>query len=78
MINIRMINIGGISNYQMVGRDTIKGNSLKKFPPEKGKIPWATDTVVEKFPNTFEILWVDARGKKKQGIIRVKKIEKEV
>jgi len=69
--------IGGLSNYTMVGTDTIRGSgdSLKKFPVAKGKIPQAITTDVEK-PSTFEILWVDTEGRKRKGIIRVKEKNK--
>ncbi len=65
------IEIGGLSNYKIIGTDTIKGDSLKKFPVAKGKIPQAITADVEK-PNTFQILWVDTKGRKRQGIIQVK------
>lgn len=70
-----MFIIGGLSNYTMKGTDTIRGDSLKKFPPAKGKIPQAITTDVEK-PSTFQILWVDVKGKKREGVIRVKKRNK--
>jgi len=70
-----MPNIGGLSNYKMKGADTIRGDSLKKFPVAKGKIPQALTTDVEK-PSTFQILWVDTKGKKRQGIIQVKEKNK--
>ena len=66
-----MLNIGGLSNYTIVGTDTIRGHSLKKFPVAKGKIPQATETVVKKPSNAFEILWVDTKGRKRKGIIQV-------
>lgn len=70
-----MIEIGGLSGYKMVGDDTIKGRgaSLKKFPVAKGRKPYATNTVITKPINAFEITWVDTRGKKRYGVIRVKK-----
>jgi len=70
-----MLIIGGLSKYKIVGTDTIRGHSLKKFPVAKGKIPQAITTDVEK-PSTFEILWVDENGKKRKGVIRVKKRNK--
>lgn len=66
-----MLIIGGLSNYTIKGTDTIRGNSLKKYPVAKGKIPQATETVVKKPSNAFEILWVDTKGRKRQGIIQV-------
>ena len=71
-----MLIIGGLSDYTVVGTDTIRGHSLKDFPVAKGKIPQATETVVKKPSNAFEILWVDENGKRKQGIIRVKEKNK--
>ncbi len=70
-----MLIIGGLSNYKIIGTDTIKGDSLKKFPVAKGKIPQATTTDVEK-PSTFEILWIDVNSRKRQGIIQVKERNK--
>ena len=70
-----MLIIGGLSNYKIIGTDTIRGDSLKKFPVAKGKIPQAIATNVEK-PSTFEILWVDTKGRKRKGIIQVKEKNK--
>ena len=70
-----MIEIGGLSDYKMLGTDTIKGNSLKKFPPAKGRILQATNTIIRKPSNAFEIFWVDAEGKRRCGVIQVKKKE---
>ncbi len=70
-----MLIIGGLSNYKIIGTDTIRGDSLKKFPVAKGKIPWAVTADVEK-PSTFEILWVDTKGRKRKGIIQVKEKNK--
>ena len=71
-----MLIIGGLSNYKIIGTDTIRGHSLKKFPVAKGKIPQATTTDVKKPSNAFEILWVDENGKKRKGIIQVKEKNK--
>ena len=71
-----MLIIGGLSNYTMKGIDTIRGHSLKKFPPPEGKKPQATTTVIEKPSNAFEILWVDRKGRKRKGIIQVKEKNK--
>ncbi len=70
-----MLIIGGLSKYRIVGTDTIRGDSLKKFPVAKGKIAQAIATNVEK-PSTFEILWVDTKGRKRKGVIQVKERNK--
>jgi hypothetical protein len=68
-----MFDIGGITDYEMIGKDTIRGDSFEKFPLGKGRIPQATETIVKNSPDQREILWIDIKGKRRQGIIRVKK-----
>lgn len=70
--------IGGLSNYTMIGKDTISGDSLTKFPVAEGKIPRATTTVIGKPSNAFQILWIDDKGERRCGVIRAKKKEEEV
>jgi hypothetical protein len=65
-----MLIIGGLSNYTIKGTDTIRGDSLEEFPVAEGKIAQATETVVKKPSNAFEILWVDTKGRKRKGIIQ--------
>jgi hypothetical protein len=65
--------IGGLSQYEMIGGDTIKGDKLKDFPPKEGKIPWALVKSKKDADTSFyRIIWIDQMNKKRRGIIRVR------
>lgn len=73
-----MIEIGGLSEYAMVGEDTVAGDSLIMFPVKDGRIPWASVKSRDTAPDLYRIIWIDQMGKRRQGLVRVRQRVKEV
>lgn len=67
-----MIEIGGLSQFEIIGQDTVEGDSLKIFPVKDGRIPWASVKDRDTAPDLYKIIWIDQMGKRRQGIIRVR------
>jgi len=66
------IEIGGLSRFEMVGKDTVKGAKLKDFPPAPGKSPWALRQTKDLPPCLYKIIWKDREGQLREGFIHVK------